>query len=997
MKEKFLALGLLVFCLIFMNHTLQGGTTGKIRGKVIDASTQEPLPGVNVVIEKVWVNGRELDFPGALGAASNIDGEFIILKVPPGIYSVAAKMIGYRESIHQRVKVDVDRTTMINFSLEVTTLDLGSTIYVQAKRDIIQLDVAATENYVTAEEYNKTPFANRIEDVIGLQSGVSGNIIAGDISIRAGAASEVGYLVDGMDMTDKKFNKAVTSIPASTVQEIKIMRNGFNAEYGQARSGVINVVTKSPSDQFHFTIDYQFTPAHKPHYGRNKYDPNYRWEWRLLAGPKAFEGDTLYIPDGRYERMYTWIGWNKYADNLLHDDNPDNDLTAEEAYELWKWRHRPLEYGNLNGHNIDATLSGAVPLLPWEANFSLSGKYEYHPFNYPQSRNSFDDRVSTLKMVNIFNPNTKLILNGLYSETRSIPTRAPTSEWHRSESLSYDGGGFPGYYPFYNTLYYRYTNLVGAKLTRTVSPTLFYEVTLNHFYVKYDMDRPDSARAEDGRYFHGRLYLDPQSGWIPKEKGVDDAASGYRMYGGAMTWDNSYNRRIALNASMTNQFHDSHELKMGFGIDYNILREDRLHWHNEDSTQAFIRKYKVKPIEVSAYIQDKVEFQGMIANIGVRFDYFDVNTRRPDPHRALEYASNRDIYEAVLHDEYPTYRPKAKYYFSPRIGISHPLSDRSKVYFNYGHFVKTPKSFQLYVNTLDGVKPSMLQMGNPDLPLEKTIAYELGCDIGFANSTQLHVGAFYKDSYDVSSRNSMTYAHSDQSLVMDLYEGTSYDEIRGIEIEIRKPIGRFITGWLNYNYIKKNQANLRIPGLSENPIITDDPNIGVNGVVWGVPRPDIELIHPYGRGVVTFMAPPDWGPRFHGKSLIGNTHLSFLLYYQGGAQLRHPRKSFRDAHPDVWFKELDRYWANMRLSRFFRISRLNCEFYMDVSNIFHTEFRYPPGGRSGEDYYDDLWKSGRLNEVGTDKLSDPKILRTENDDVYWARVRTVIFGLRLNM
>ena len=185
--------------------------------------------------------------------------------------------------------------------------------------------------------------------------------------------------------------------------------------------------------------------------------------------------------------------------------------------------------------------------------------------------------------------------------------------------------------------------------------------------------------------------------------------------------------------------------------------------------------------------------------------------------------------------------------------------------------------------------------------------------------------------------------------------------------------------------------------MSDIPIVTDDPNIGRNGVLWGVPRSDIIQLNPNARGVITFTAPPDWGPKFKDYSLLGDTNLSFLVYYQGGPQRRHPRSSFRDAHPDVWFKELDRYWANMRLSRLFRVKRLNLEFYLDVSSILHTKFRNPPGGRSGEDYYDDLWESGRLNQVGTDKLSNPEILRTESDDVYWAKHKTYILGLRINL
>ncbi|MDZ7261059.1 MAG: carboxypeptidase regulatory-like domain-containing protein [candidate division KSB1 bacterium] len=995
-RQKLALVWLILSCLV--NLPVEGGVTGKIRGLVRDAKTKDPLPGANVVINKVWLNNEARDYPATLGAASNLQGEFVILKVPPGNYSVTASMIGYSPLTHQHVKVSVDRTTVVDFLLQETVLELGQELVVEASRDLIQLDVSATETYVTAKEYQNTPFANRVEDVIGLQSGISGNLIEGDIKIREGEPMEVGFLLDGMAMVDRKFNRPVMSVQAGTVEEIKIMRNGFNAEYGQSRSGVINVITKNPTDQFHFSLDYQFTPAQKPHYGRNKYDPTRRWEWRLLAGPRAFEGDSLVVPDGLYETKYTWIGWNKYAENLLNDNNPNNDLTAEEAFELWKWRHRPLAYGNKPGHTLDLSLSGRVPLLPWQANFLLGGKYEYRPFDYPQSRDHYDEKISSLKLVHTISPNIKLTLNNVYSEVKTVTQGDSRSLWSQEDRIWYDGAELRGeylYYPFYRPVINRYSTIAGAKWVHTISPRLFYEVNLNHFYVKWKVGRPDSARAEDGRYFHGRLYYDPQSGWIPKERGADDDASGYRMYGGALTWDDSWNRRTAFSAFITYQFHPAHELKAGFECNYDILREHRLHWHDEDSTQAFTHEYRVEPFELAAFVQDKIEFQGMVANIGLRFDYFNTNSARPDPHRALEY-TNTTLYEAYITGTYPTVRAKPKHYLSPRLGISHPLSSRSKLYFNYGHFVQTPKNEVLYHLLVAHIHPPrIIFMGNPNITFPKTIAYELGCDIGLNDFWQLHVGAFYKDYSDFES--AMVYARSDQSLLLEWYAQNDYKEIRGIEIELRKTSGRFFTGWLNYNYIKKSEANLEIPYLSDIPIITDDPNIGINGVLRGVPRSDIVLIQPNARGVITFSAPSNWGPKLKGYSLLGDTNLSLQVFYQAGPYRQHPRKSFRDAHPDVRFKELDRCWANMRLSRLVQLKSLHLELYLDVSNILHTKFRYPPSGRSGEDYYDDLWTSGRLNQVGTDQLTNPRILRTEDDDVYWARVKTIIFGLRVNI
>jgi len=173
--------------------------------------------------------------------------------------------------------------------------------------------------------------------------------------------------------------------------------------------------------------------------------------------------------------------------------------------------------------------------------------------------------------------------------------------------------------------------------------------------------------------------------------------------------------------------------------------------------------------------------------------------------------------------------------------------------------------------------------------------------------------------------------------------------------------------------------------------------IGRNGVLWGVPRSNIINIQPNARGVITFSSPRDWGPRLGGYPVLHNTNLSLQVYYQSGARLQHPRTSFRDLHPDLYFHELDRYWANLRLSRMFTPGRMSIETYMDISNILHTKFRNPPGGTAGEDYYDDLFASDRINEVGTDKVSDALILRTESDNVYWATLKEIILGVRIHL
>ena len=161
MKARYTLIGLLLFA-----AAASAGTTGKIRGVVKDAKTGEQLPGVNVVITHIWQENRASAVRSELGAATSISGEYIILNIPPGVYSLTASMLGYTPFTQQRVKVNVDRTTTADFNLTQTVLE-GGEVVVTATKDLLQLDVAATENYVSAEQYQNTPFANRVEDILG--------------------------------------------------------------------------------------------------------------------------------------------------------------------------------------------------------------------------------------------------------------------------------------------------------------------------------------------------------------------------------------------------------------------------------------------------------------------------------------------------------------------------------------------------------------------------------------------------------------------------------------------------------------------------------------------------------------------------------------------------------------------------------------------------------------------------------------------------------------
>jgi hypothetical protein len=129
---------------------IYAGTTGKISGTVKDSETGEPLPGCNIMII-----GTDL------GAASNIDGEFFILNISPGTYSVRATMMGYKTYIISNVRILIDLTTNLEFLMEPTVLEMDEEVIVVAERPLIQKDVTSNLVIIDSEEILNMPIQKK--------------------------------------------------------------------------------------------------------------------------------------------------------------------------------------------------------------------------------------------------------------------------------------------------------------------------------------------------------------------------------------------------------------------------------------------------------------------------------------------------------------------------------------------------------------------------------------------------------------------------------------------------------------------------------------------------------------------------------------------------------------------------------------------------------------------------------------------------------------------
>ena len=208
--------------------------TGKITGSVTDAETGDPLPGVNVILVGTTI-----------GTVTDFDGNYTIINIPPGTYQVQYSLIGFTRTIIDNVRVNTDFTTRQDVVLSEEVIQCQE-IVVVAERPLVVKDQTSSAAVVTAEELSSLPVEN-FSEAVRLQTGVVQGADGG-IHIRGGRANEISYIVDGIAVTDPFSGGIGVQVENNAIEELTVVSGTFNAEFGQAQSGVIKwVCSKHPS------------------------------------------------------------------------------------------------------------------------------------------------------------------------------------------------------------------------------------------------------------------------------------------------------------------------------------------------------------------------------------------------------------------------------------------------------------------------------------------------------------------------------------------------------------------------------------------------------------------------------------------------------------------------------------------------------------------------------------------------------------------------------
>ncbi len=960
MKFKLILLINLILC---FSYLVIAGTTGKIAGKVTDAETGEPLPSVNVIIEGT-----------SMGAVTNIDGSYVILNVPPGSYNVRFSMVGYEKTLVEGVRVEIDLTSTVNTQLHTSAVTVGEVV-VTAQHPVVTKDVSNSVINIQTEAIQTLP-VQTVSDVLYLQAGIEQG--SSGIIVRGGGANQTVYMVDGFRLNDERSNIPYSAVSLASAKDIQVQTGGFNAEYGNVRSGIVNVITKDGDrKRYSATLNINYAPAQQKHFGLSPYDPNSYFNRPYTDPAVCWTGTNNGAWDQYTQESYpTFQGWNAVALKTLQDNDPSNDLTPLGAQRLWEWQHRRVGDINKPDYTIDAGFGGPVPFIGeklGDLRFYVSYFAEQDMFVVPLSRDAYTDNHIEVKLNSNVTKDIKLTLMGIYGEDNSVSpyewTTVPNGYLMRSQSevanlLTSTDGMNVLYMPDRYSPSSIYRNVFGITLTHVLSPETFYDISLQRNENRYNTFQ---AQLRDTSKIFQPIpgyYVDqaPFGYWGYSTGSID----GVMSMGGWMNLgrDQSINATYSMLFSLTSQVDKYNQVKSGFQFYYNDYDINSGTYSPSMSTWTRNLQYHIFPYRLGAYAQDKLEFQGFIANLGVRLDYSNPNTEylNLDPYNNLFSAGAGNQIEQIA----PKVKANSEMYISPRLGISHPITENSKLYFNYGHFVSEPSSSYRFLIQQES-NGQVDYLGNPNMSYEKTIAYELGYEQNVYNTVLFHLAAYYKDV--TNQPGWILYQSINTSVNYRRAANNNYADIRGFEVTLSKVTGGWLRGFINYTYDVVTSGYFDITQYYQD-INKQRAYLLLN------PQQSKPVPQPYARANVEVVTPDDFGPKFMGTNPFGGWSLSILANWQAGAHATYNPNNIPGVSNNVQW--VDYYGVDMRIAKDFRgfanLSGLNFQLYLDITNVFNFKFLNMAGFVDSYDYQDYLsslcfpWETGE--HQGNDKIGD---------------------------
>jgi len=826
--------------------SLYAGTTGKLMGYVTDKETGEKIFGANIILEGTY-----------LGAASDIDGYYYIINIPPGNYKVIVSAIGYSKVLIENVSINIDLTTLLDVELSSTVIEMEEEVVVTSTRPLVQKDLTSTSVTISADEIKMLP-VETVSQIVNLQAGVIGG------HFRGGRSNDVSYLVDGVTVNDAYNGALGLEVENSSIRQMEVITGTFNAEYGQALSGIVNIVTQSGSNSFHGTIT-------------------------------GFVGNYFSTNDEIFKNLNN-------IDQLASKD-------------------------------LQFSLSGPVVK---NLTFFLTGRY----FN--NTGYLYGQRFYNISDDNAFfptgdgefvsmNPYKKYSLNGKLT--------------YSLEKINFSYGVF--WDDNYNRYYDHFFSWTPDGVMNHYRKNMLHSFQINYFPTQSTFQSLKfSINLQD---YEGYLYEDPfDPRYVNPRQGLPTSDYTFRTGGNQTGRYVRYTNTYIGQYTITSQVSKEHKLQFGAeGRYYEIYNHNRDLVNLTDgqvdsllnpiftpgypnigtiTDQGENIEYSRQPFEFSAYLQDKMEYDIMIINAGLRFDYFDPQSYLPAD---LRNPRNNPSFPGA--NQYVDATPK--YQFSPRFGVSFPITDKGILRFSYGHFFKIPNFEVLYRNPDFIVNPgnSLNQItGNPDLGPESTIMYEIGLQQVLFPHFALDLTLYYRD---IRNWLGMEIINTYEGFKYARFVNRDYANVYGLIVTIDKRFADYFGLKIDYTF-QNAEGNASDPYAVYNNNQTSPP-IEENKTV----------------------VPLDWDQRhtFNIQLNVGNPGdwlLGFIYRYGSGWPYTEDTKISKGVRFENGGTKPEWHSVDLKLEKVFKVGSVNISAFLWVYNlldILNEEDVYSTTGRSNVD------------------------------------------------
>jgi hypothetical protein len=821
---------LVIIIFFVLSCIAYAGETGKLAGKITNNSTGETLIGANVFITGVWVDDKVEDFDQMMGAASDINGEYYILNIPPGTYNVKVSYVGYQEQIVTQIKITSDRTTRVDFSLSPETYETGEVLVTAYAPETVEKDLTATKQIYSLENMENLTGINDLGDILKLQADYSGG------HFRGSRSGEAIYLVSGSSIVNPLTNSVSYEPISIGLQQVEVYTSGFSAEYGNVQSGVVNTVQKEGGRTWQTFGEINGTNSYYKTFGGSVYDVRNNLYYEMLKNPDEWLDGT----DPKSGKiLWTYFGIN-FPENYIvpvpitwppsERTREDSLKSSELVRKMWLQSARDigLEYDKPD-YRVNFSVGG--PLADNLTMFFATTQNVVNPF-LP----SVDPDVQRQIMSNlVFKPTPEHKFKAFFNYNHQ-DVNVFTSDFFRWYERQLD--------ITYNTLESRQ---FGLEWNFFPSQSTFYEFKFAELYVR-DQDRinllqNDSYSTVFNDNSNWRFYTSP---------------SGQTVGSMNTTAGNSQSYTYNFNANITSQLNTTNMIKGGLQLSYyDLLVENRLSATNSSSLRT--ESYNTFPYEGALYVQDKLEFEGLITNIGLRFDFYNFNTTyytdKFSPYRNPDYDPTNPTSPYYDEDLAAKEETTLQTFLEPRIGISFPVSEQTVLHLNYGVYIQRPAFQYVYVNRfkLEG-NPNYVRLGNPELEPERTIMYDIGIVRSIPGGFQVDLSAYLKD---VSNLIQYAIYEDVGGNQYQTFDNREYADITGFSISLERYSG-WLNGFIRYNWESATGKSAQVIGPVDRAVFYEnDPGRTILPAAEDIPL-DYDRTHKF-VGNILLKAPDDYG------------------------------------------------------------------------------------------------------------------------------------------